>query len=977
MCIRDSAGSLLRLAPLGPRHPVPLAGGDIALEVALDDTALPVDRRSREVQPVRTLRSVQPLRADLRTRTGARRSRRLRQGRHRILHRKLLDLLLDLDLQVEQVADGLLLDAVLHGVEHVEALALVLDQRVLLGHRPQADALLQVVHLVQVLAPLAVEDRQDHAPLQLTHDLGAEGLLARLVLLVDVVLDGLRDELGGDARAVARGLFELLDGDLHRVELPEGVPQALQVPLLGEALDRLGRDVRVDRVVHHEADLLLEVLALQDAAALAVDDLTLAVEDLVVLQDVLARLEVLGLDLRLGRRDRARHHLVLDRHVVGDVGHRHDALDHLRLEQAHQVVAQRQVEAGLARVALSAGAAAQLVVDTARLVALGAQHVQPAEVLDLLELRLDRGLGPGERGGKGVRPLLDVLLRVQALLAQLGLGEVVRVAAELDVGTTAGHVRGDGDGAPAAGLGDDRRLTVVLLGVEHLVRDAALGELLGEVLGLLDRRRTDEDRLALLVLLRDVVDDGGELRDLGPVDQVRLVLADHVAVGRDRDDTELVDLVELGGLGHGRTGHARQLRVEAEEVLQGDRGEGLVLVLDVHPFLRLDRLVHALVVAAAREDTAGVLVDDHDFAVDDDVVLVGLEELLGLDRVVEVTDERGVHRLVEVLDAEPVLDLGDTGLVDGDGALLLVDLVVAGLLDALQRLAGLALGQAGHQLREVAVPLRGLVGRAGDDQRGTGLVDQDRVDLVDHGEVVAALDELVLRPGHVVAQVVEAELVVRAVGDVGVVLLAALRRRHVRQDAADLQAEELVHPAHQLGVALGEVVVHRDQVDALAGQRVQVRGQRADEGLALTGLHLGDVAEVQRRATHDLDVVVALAEDALGGLADGREGLGQQVVQALAVLEALLVLVRERPQLGVGEVDEVLFDGVDLVRDAVQFAQDLAFACTHELVEDGHRGLSPCRSGLGTVRTRARQVGPTATAIVSEDVAASGGPPFP
>ena len=119
--------------------------------------------------------------------------------------------------------------------------------------------------------------------------------------------------------------------------------------------------------------------------------------------------------------------------------------------------------------------------------------------------------------------------------------------------------------------------------------------------------------------------------------------------------------MELGGLGHGRTGHAGELVVEAEEVLQGDRGEGLVLVLDLHPFLGLDRLVHALVVAAAGEDAAGVLVDDQDLAVDDDVVLVALVELLGLDGVVQVADERGVHRLVEVVDAEPVLDLATPG----------------------------------------------------------------------------------------------------------------------------------------------------------------------------------------------------------------------------------------------------------------------------------------------------------------------------
>lgn len=259
----------------------------------------------------------------------------------------------------------------------------------------------------------------------------------------------------------------------------------------------------------------------------------------------------------------------------------------------------------------------------------------------------------------------------------------------------------------------------------------------------------------------------------------------------------------------------------------------------------------------------------------------------------------------------------------------------------------LALLQAGDQLGEVAVPLGGLVGRAGDDQRCTGLVDQDGVDLVDDGEVVAALDELVLGPRHVVAQVVEAELVVRAVRDVARVLLATLGRRHVGEDAADFQAQELVDPAHHLGVALGQVVVDRDQVNALAGQRVEISGQGADEGLALTGLHLGDIAEVEGRAAHDLHVVVALAEGALGGLAHGGERLGQQVVQRLTIDVPLLVLISEGPQLGVGEVDEVLFDGVDLVRDAVQLAQDLAFACTHDLREDGHGGKSPCRSGLG------------------------------
>ena len=78
-----------------------------------------------------------------------------------------------------------------------------------------------------------------------------------------------------------------------------------------------------------------------------------------------------------------------------------------------------------------------------------------------------------------------------------------------------------------------------------------------------------------------------------------------------------------------------------------------------------------------------------------------------------------------------------------------------------------------HDAREVVVDLRRDLGLAGDDQRRARLVDEDRVDLVHDREGVAALDGVLERDGHVVAQVVEAELGVRPVGDVGGVGLVA------------------------------------------------------------------------------------------------------------------------------------------------------------------------------------------------------------
>ena len=154
-------------------------------------------------------------------------------------------------------------------------------------------------------------------------------------------------------------------------------------------------------------------------------------------------------------------------------------------------------------------------------------------------------------------------------------------------------------------------------------------------------------------------------------------IADHLLVGRDGHHGQAVGGGELAGLGLGRAGHAGQLLVHAEVVLQRHRGPGVVLLLDGHPLLRLDRLVEAVGPAPALERAPGELVDDLHLAVGDEVVLVPLVEVLGrqrLGQLVDVVDRDGV---VDVLDPDRLLHLLDPGLERDDRLLLLVDLVVA------------------------------------------------------------------------------------------------------------------------------------------------------------------------------------------------------------------------------------------------------------------------------------------------------------
>ena len=171
--------------------------------------------------------------------------------------------------------------------------------------------------------------------------------------------------------------------------------------------------------------------------------------------------EVLLLDLLLRVLDLVRQDLLIHGLVVGNLEALHDVVEPVAREQAHEVVLAREVEARLARVALAARAAAELVVDAARLVALGAEDVEAAELAHLV--------------------------------------------VDLDVDAAAGHVGRDRDGAGLAGVLDDLGLACVLLRVEDVVRDALPREELAQVLGGLDRDRADEDGLPLLVALLDVL----------------------------------------------------------------------------------------------------------------------------------------------------------------------------------------------------------------------------------------------------------------------------------------------------------------------------------------------------------------------------------------------------------------------------------------------------------------------------------------
>ena len=706
--------------------------------------------------------------------------------------------------------------------------------------------------MVEVLHPLVVHHAEHDDLFQFAHDARRELRLPRLVVVLGDFFQRLAEFVA------AHGLqFFLFQRALRRVDALRVLDQAVQCPFFRiQFLVRVLVHLGLDDFPDHIHDALAKLLALQHLAALRVDDLTLLVHHIVVFEDVLSHIEIPRFHFLLRVLNGTGNQRMLDGLVLFHAQLVHDLRDALGREQAQEVVLQRQVKAGRTGIALTARAAAQLVVDAPRLVPLRADDRKAAELRDAL--------------------------------------------AQNDVRAAPGHVRRNGDRAELAGVLDDFRFLLMVLGVQHIVRNLVLFQKRGKLFRLRNRRGANQNRASRRVQLVHRVGDGIVLRALRLVNEVRLVHADDRLVCRHDHDRQLVNLEELVLLGLRRARHARKLFVHAEIILESNRRQRLGLALNLHALLRLDGLMEAVRIAAPEHQPPGELVDDDDLAVPHHIIAVTVHDRLRAERRVEAMGILDIFRRIEILHTENLLHLVDGLVAWRDGLLFLVHRVV------------LALPERRHRLRHPRVYLGGFRPRPGNNQRRPRLVDQDRVHLVHDGEMQITLHHLVGRNHHIVAQIIETVLIVRAEGHITAIRIFARGEIEVVLDESHRQPEELVKMPHPLAVTLGQILVDRDHMDALACQRVQIHGQRRHQRLAFARFHLGDLALVQAHAADELHVEMAHAQNTTRCLAANREGFRQNIVQRLALGEPLLEFIRMRSQRRIRQILQIRFHRVDL-----------------------------------------------------------------
>ncbi len=260
---------------------------------------------------------------------------------------------------------------------------------------------------------------------------------------------------------------------------------------------------------------------------------------------------------------------------------------------------------------------------------------------------------------------------------------------------------------------------------------ADIGQVLAHHFVVLDRHRTDEDWLApgmqfLYMGCERFIFSGRRLED-----KVVVVDTFHRAVRGNDYHVESVHGIEFLFRGEARTGHAGELLVHAEIVLECHAGIGARLALHAHTLLGLNSLMQAFGPAAARLQPSGEFVNDEYLCLCaiglHHVFFILIEERFGAYCSIQVVRVFHATLRVEIINVERVLGLVHALFGYLHGLLLLVHGIVLVFLEG------------ADDLCEALIQTLGIGRGARDDERRAGFVDEDRVYLIDNSEVVSAL----------------------------------------------------------------------------------------------------------------------------------------------------------------------------------------------------------------------------------------------
>ena len=440
-------------------------------------------------------------------------------------------------------------------------------------------------------------------------------------------------------------LFKLLKlgvlGKLWKISLTskfsEPLLKTLKIPLVSISVAELLANALSSR----SSDCLDEfhkILAVKNLVSLCVNDLTLLVHNIVVIKDVLTHCKIDFLNLALGALDKLGNNLCLNWHIVWKLIALHhccNAIHAISTKAAHQIIFKRKVELGLTRVSLTTRTTTKLIVNTTTLMTLGTNNAQTTRSGYCLTLSSADFLCFFARS---FFLLLSSLSWLNSLVTKDIFSHDIWVATQKNIGTTTCHVGCNSNCTLTASLSNNLRLTLMELSVQNVMFNAAFRQNARNTLGVVNGNGTNKYWLTILMTLFNVSYDSLKLSINSTIDQVIEVFTLYRTIRWNNLNRNVINLTELCVLGHCSTGHTGELVVHEEVVLEGDSCQSLVFFTYLNILFCLNCLVKTLRITTAFHDTTSKLINNLNFAVNDNVLLVTMEHILSLQRLLKMID---------------------------------------------------------------------------------------------------------------------------------------------------------------------------------------------------------------------------------------------------------------------------------------------------------------------------------------------------
>ena len=214
--------------------------------------------------------------------------------------------------------------------------------------------------------PLIVNDFQQEYTLYFAECLRRARLLCYLLFLLCIQFLDLFCHFIDQTFCRIAFIIILVHGQwLNRCDWKQCTVQQQKIPLC-RCLTFINNiiDLRFNNISDHTDNLIMHALALQDTAALFIDQFSLLIVNLVIFQQVLTNSKVVGLDLLLCLLNSIGKHLVFNRHTI----FMRQCIEHLhhlvRTKQTHQIIFKGNEESCITRISLSSGTASKLIINS-------------------------------------------------------------------------------------------------------------------------------------------------------------------------------------------------------------------------------------------------------------------------------------------------------------------------------------------------------------------------------------------------------------------------------------------------------------------------------------------------------------------------------------------------------------------------------------------------------------------------------------